>query len=439
MEHLKIVKTIIFSYSWVLAAGLGTFALKMFLMKELPVEEYALFDYSYGLMILFSFVGMLGLPYITVRFIAQGYSPRLIKRHFFSAVKYSSPVVIILFLGLWFFTLGDNYWTFLFASLGIIGLIVFNEYIAVFKGFKEYVTTGFKYKAYMITTFFILSFAILYFFSIKSAATVLLLHSLILYLFIFFAKFNHKQIGEVNGLKGVEKKHFLFYGFPIFLLGMNGELIRNIDKMFVAKLLDLSQLGTYLAAAVFVIPYALLCNVIETVMFPYLKENLNLKRVLGLVSLLAIITNFLYFFWIEKVVGFLVYSELLNEHYLDSVPIIKVLSVGYSSLLIYAVSASVVIYSASHKKLWEIFIWNFSFGPILGIFLNYFFIKNYGLIGAAYVTDICLFLRVLIWTAYAFPHMKLEKKSAFVSPSWVTAKDEERRRAKIKSYSGACK
>jgi len=439
MRQLKMARSMFFSYFWVLALSLAMFSLKMFLMKKLPVVEYALFDYSYGLMTLFSFIGMLGLPYITVRFIAQGYSPQLIKRHFFSAIKYSAPVVTVLFFGLWFFTIGNNYSTLFFASLGIIGLIVFNEYIAIFKGFKEYVTTGFKYKAYMLTTFSVFSFVILYFFNIKSAAIILLLHFLILYLFIFFVKFSHKQIAVRDGLKKLGKKDFLFYGFSIFFLGMNGELTRNIDKIFVAKLLDLSQLATYLAAVVFVIPYSLLCNVIETVMFPYLKEELNLKRVLGLVSFLAISMNILYFFCIEKVIRFLVHSNLLNENYLESLPIIKILSVGYSFLLVYAISASVVIYSMGRKKLWQLFIWDFSFGILLGIVINYVFIKNLGLFGAAYATDICLFLRVLIWTLYAFPHMKLEKKSAFVSPSWVTAKDEERRRAKIKSYSGAYK
>jgi O-antigen/teichoic acid export membrane protein len=434
MKNFRMVKSMVFSYFWVLALGLVMFSFKMFLMKKLPVNEYALFDYSYGLMSLFCFIGMLGLPYITVRFIAQGYSPSLIKKHFFSAIKYSSPAVMILFFGLWLFTLSDNYPTFLFASLGAIGLIVFYEYLAIFKGFKEYVTSGFKYNAYMLSTFSVFSFVLLYFFNIKSAATILFLHFLILSLFIFVVRSTHKQIAVGPGLKEIGRRQFLFYGFSIFCLGMNGELTRNIDKIFVAKLLDLSQLGIYLAAIVFVLPYSLLCNVIETVMFPYLKENLNLKRVMGLVSLLAIMTNILYLFGIEKVIRFLVHSQLLNQNYLESLPLIKILSVGYSFLLIYAISASVVIYSAERKKLWHLFIWDFSFGVILAIILNYLFVKSYGIKGAAYATDICLFFRVLIWTAFAQPYLQLKKEMTIASPSKTAA--EVGKNALIKSYSG---
>ncbi|UCB53508.1 MAG: hypothetical protein JSV10_05385, partial [Candidatus Zixiibacteriota bacterium] len=62
MKNATMAKSIVFSYFWVLAVGLGIFVLKLSLMKQLPVEEYALFDYAYGLITLFAFVGTLGLP-----------------------------------------------------------------------------------------------------------------------------------------------------------------------------------------------------------------------------------------------------------------------------------------------------------------------------------------------------------------------------------------
>ena len=54
MRQLKMARSMFFSYFWVLALSLAMFSLTMFLMKKLPVVEHALFDYSYGLMTLFT-------------------------------------------------------------------------------------------------------------------------------------------------------------------------------------------------------------------------------------------------------------------------------------------------------------------------------------------------------------------------------------------------
>ena len=412
MRRASMAKNITLSYSWVLGAGLGIFALKLLLMRALPVEEYALFDYAYGLIVLFAFVGTLGLPYMTVRFVAQGYSPVSIMRNFFSIIKYSSPLVVLGFIGLWNFTLGRNYSALLFALLCTIGLIVFNQYLAVYKGFKDYVTTGFRYRSFMVATLLILSFVFLATFDLKSADLILLLFALILLSFILLAEFGHRRLSLADNLKNVGRNRLLLYGLSMFALGVNGELIRNIDKMFVAKLLDLEELGIYSAALVLVIPLALLCNVIETVMYPYLKERVNLRKVMGFACVAAVCTGALYFFFTDALIRFLVHSGLLKADYLASVPAIRVLGLGYSSLLIYAVSASTTIYSATRRDLWRIFGWTFVLGPVLGIILNYVFVNKWGLLGAAYATDVCLFLRALIWTGFAMPRFRLKFKGA---------------------------
>lgn|GEM_PF-1357728 len=406
MRCASMTKSIILSYFWVLGVGFGIFALKLLLMRQLPVEEYALFDYAYGLMALFAFLGTLGLPYMTVRFVAQGYSPESIKKNFFSIIKYSSPLVVLGFIGLWHFTLGGSYSTLVFALLCTVGLIVFNQYLAVYKGFKDYVTTGFRYRSYMVATLLILSFLLLAAFDLKSADLILLLFALILLSFILLTGYGHRRLSLAHHVKSIGRNRLLLYGLSMFALGVNGELIRNIDKIFVAKLLDLEQLGIYSAALVFVIPFALLCNVIETVMFPYLKDNVNLKRAMGSVCLAALGAGALCFLFADEAIGFLVSSGLLKASYLASVPAIRILSLGYATLLIYAVSASTVIYSASRSRLWKIFGWTFVLGPVLGIVLNYLFVNRWGLLGAAYATDICLFLRALIWTGFAWPHFR---------------------------------
>lgn len=417
MRSATMAKNIVLSYFWVLGVGLGIFALKLLLMKQLPVEEYALFDYAYGLIVLFAFVGTLGLPYMTVRFVSQGYSPVFIKRHFFSIIKYSSPLVVLGFFGLWHLTLGSNYSTLLFALLSTIGLIVFNQYLALFKGFKKHVTAGFRYRAFMVAALLILSFVVLAVLNLKSADIILLLFSLIVLLFIILSGFGHRRLSLANHAKRIGRNRLLFYGLSMFALGVNGELIRNIDKIFVAKLLDLKQLGIYSAALVFVIPFALLCTVIETVMYPYLKDNLNLKRVIGFVCIAALGLTALYFFFMDQAIGFLVQSNFLGASYLDSIPAVKVLSLGYSTLLIYAVSASTVIYSATRRDLWKIFVWTLLLGPVLGILLNYLFVNRWGLMGAAYATDICLFLRTLIWTVWAVPYFRLRGRGSLLLPA----------------------
>jgi O-antigen/teichoic acid export membrane protein len=430
-------KSIILSYFWVLGVGLGIFALKLLLMKQLPVEEYALFDYAYGLIVLFAFVGTMGLPYMTVRFVAGGYSPESIKRHFFSIIRYSSPVVVLGFIGLWHFTLGRSYFTLLFALLCTIGLIVFNQYLAVFKGFKEFVASGFRYRTFMVAALLILSFVLLAVFELRSAQVVLLLFSLILLVFILLTGLGHRRLSLGTHVKSIGRKRLLFYGLSMFALGVNGELIRNIDKIFVARLLDLEQLGIYSAALVFVIPFALLCHVIETVMYPHLKENVNLKKVMGSACIAAIGISALYLLLIDEAIGFLVRSGLLNAGYLASVPVIRILSLGFSTLLIYAVSASTVIYSASRRQLWKIFGWTFVLGPFLGIPLNYVFVNKWGFMGAAYATNICLFLRALIWTAYAVPHFRLRSEGVVHPLPATVAVHAERESTMAKSDSGA--
>jgi hypothetical protein len=128
----------------------------------------------------------------------------------------------------------------------------------------------------------------------------------------------------------------------------------------------------------------------------------------------------LYFFFTDAFIGFLVYSGLLKGSYIASVPAIRILSLGYATLLIYAVSASTVIYSASRSRLWKIFGWTFVLGPVLGIFLNYLFVRRWGLLGIAYATDICLFLRAVIWTCFAWPLFR-PARQALVRPLRPTA------------------
>ena len=437
MRCASMAKNIILSYFWVLGVGLGIFALKLLLMKALPVEEYALFDYAYGLIVLFAFVGTLGLPYMTVRFVARGYSPGSIKRHFFSIIKYSSPLVVLAFIGLWHFTLGRDYSTLLFALLCTIGLIVFNQYLAVYKGFKEYVTTGFRYRSFMVATLLMLSFVVLAVRGLKSADLILLLFALILLSFILLTGFGHRRLSLTNHVKNIGRNRLLFYGLSMFALGVNGELIRNVDKIFVARILDLEQLGIYSAALVFVIPCALLCHVIETVMYPYLKERVNLRRVMGFACVAAVSMGALYFFFTDAFIGFLVYSGLHKASYVASVPAIKILSLGYATLLIYAVSASTVIFSATPRDLWKIFGWTFALGPVLGIVLNYVLVSRWGLLGAAYATDICLLLRALIWTGFALPHFRLRFKGAVHPMPAATAEHGEIQPSMAESSSGA--
>lgn len=263
-------------------------------------------------------------------------------------------------------------------SLNVIDLFfqsrVLNKYVVYGNIVALIISSGYKF----IGIFFKLS---IYYF----AWGVILEASIIsISLIIFFSiKGNHLKLFNFDLSIG---KRLIKNGIPLLVSGIFISLYTNVDKIMIEKILGSSYVGMYTAAtkisqAWYFIPYVICLSLFPAIISAKKSDEkiylLRLERLTDLVFWGAVLAAFILTFLSKNIINILYGQEYFQS---SSILIVHVWSGIFVSLGL--VQGKYWIANGLQNK--QFFV---TLGCcIINIILNYFLIKEFGAIGAAYST-----------------------------------------------------
>ncbi|WP_241618560.1 oligosaccharide flippase family protein [Rosenbergiella epipactidis] len=202
-------------------------------------------------------------------------------------------------------------------------------------------------------------------------------------------------------------RYGLYSGFGLLISSLSILVYINVSRVFVSKFTDLQSLGIYSVAITLGTTWVFVTNAFVTSLTPKIftssdTEKFNVSSHLTRGILLLGVIYFLLFYFFGKSVVNLLYGE----KYIQCYPLVLILIVSsiFSSMgsafarLIYSYNG----YSFEAKKT--------IVTALITVILSYFFVRHYGLLGAAFSTLISEFLSLTILNYFfkKFPIFKVQ-------------------------------
>ncbi len=201
-------------------------------------------------------------------------------------------------------------------------------------------------------------------------------------------------------LKGEIRFHYIFegmrFGGPLVLHGIGKFVVNQSDRLFIVKMVSLEQAGIYNVG--YTVGSLVLIAVTAFVNFfsPYLMERLSDKTERGRLQIVKIS----YYYIIGSLillVCILIFNPLffrffIAPRYYDGIKYVFWVALGYCFWGGYILFAGYIFFLKRSKILG----WLAIFNVITNLLFNYFFIRQFGPIGAAYATALSFFLTMVI-------------------------------------------
>ena len=201
-------------------------------------------------------------------------------------------------------------------------------------------------------------------------------------------------------LTKAEKKDFFSIGFVALFNNSVSSLLYIIDGWLIGSIIaDSTVLADYHTATL--IPFAMtfVPSAIITYVYPYVASHhedipwlkKNVTKLYGIMAVVnGVISLGLYFFapWI---------FAILFSGYTDAIPIFRVLSIGFFFSGTFRILSGNVLVMLHRLKVNSVVA---VISGVLNVILDYFWIKQYGSIGAAYATTAIYIISGLLSTAY---------------------------------------
>lgn len=247
-------------------------------------------------------------------------------------------------------------------------------------------------------------------FSIKYFVFIIIIETITFSILIYsfnFIKFKLSLI-DINLIKDLFKE-----GVVIFSYGIGALLYSRIDILMIQNLLPENDLGYYSAAFKLYSFLLFIPGIIALSLFPRIISENNIKSTFISKSFkfsfyLGFILFLFLFFSGDKIIEILYGSEFNLSKGLFKVLIFAYLITSFSAIYIK------LVYS---KNLQNRLLFKMIIGIILNIILNVFFIRKFGVYGAAYSTILALFFLEFIYDFFD-PKLReiniLKLKSIFI-------------------------
>lgn len=203
----------------------------------------------------------------------------------------------------------------------------------------------------------------------------------------FINAVNIKQLVNSSFITDVIKKGY-YIAIPLLPIGLMSIALNYTDTLMIAKFIDKEQVAQYgFASQIISIAMMMIGSSIVLTLFPYATEAHNKKdielRTKFIIKMLKYGTILSLLFYFMMLIGAQRLITLLDlDNYKDVPFYLSVLAIFPFFQLLYSVSSH-------HLQLMKIFkaqVYIAVFIMIENIVLNYFFIQEYGVIGAAYAS-----------------------------------------------------
>lgn len=289
----------------------------------------------------------------------------------------------------------------------------------IFESVKSYLRIFFLNKAYAQIEIahsilvFILAVILTYFFGAFGFIISLVLVPLLISLWILQKK---RILSEIQLLVDFDKKRFWIYGIYTSLGGLVSQVIFSVDLISIGNLLESSsEIAHYKALSL--IPFSLLflpSAIIKTDFVKLVQEAKNrlylinyaksFMSIFFIISLMII--GFVYFFdaWLIELI--------YGQEYQDTDQLLLVFSVGIAGAFIFRIPFGNIMVAIGWTKISTII----SLITLLAdLILNYLWIQEWGIIGAAYATSLLLWLSgFAVFIVFLIYLQKLKKEKALL-------------------------
>jgi O-antigen/teichoic acid export membrane protein len=358
--------------------------------RYLGPEQFGLFSYAQSFVGLFIAFATLGLDGFVVRELVKDQIKRDIIIGTAFTLKLIGSFLVIFVLGITInFTSSDAYTrTLIFI---IASATIFQSFNVVDFYFQSKIMS--KYIVYANTISLLISSVLKVVFiynklPLLSFAWLVLFDSIIMaigYIY-FFLKTNSKFKIKYLKYSKTFAKALLKESWPLIISGIVVSVYMRIDQVMIKEMLDNNAVGQYAVSArineIFLIPVVILSKSLAPAIFSRIgqKSELNLYK---LMSQYYTLTGFFIIFIVLLGSDFFILNTFGTDYQL-SASLLNILV--FSTFLVYTTS-SFSNYFIGHNKT-KITLTITTISVILNILLNFYFIKYYGVIGAAYATVI---------------------------------------------------
>lgn len=273
-----------------------------------------------------------------------------------------------------------------FIALLVVYYETITSYFIYLKQFKNYAKLTLS--KFFIEIALVITLVIIFPFNWEGRISAVVI-SLILIVFygVYFFKKNkilHLKIKTNNHSKKLIKK-----GFPLIFMGIAIMIINLSDRFFIEYYIGIEETGYYGIASTVASILLMLIGVGMNVLRPIIYENLKLgnqkKQINGLTF--KFITGLLVCATLLSLVTPYLYKYMINEKFHVSITTTYPLIFGLFFWGMFNYFISFLMYQKRNKIIGIVTI----FGIIINFILNYYLIKQYGMIGAAYATFITYF------------------------------------------------
>ncbi len=189
----------------------------------------------------------------------------------------------------------------------------------------------------------------------------------------------------------------LLFGLPLILHTVGKFLINQSDRIFIAKMISLDEAGIYNIGYQVGMIMLLIVNAMGNFFRPFLFERLSdltYTAKQNIVKMGYTLVGLMFFILIIMTVGApFFFKWFVSEQYQRGTIFVSWIGLSYVFWGIYIIFSGFIFYT----KKTTILAWLAVVNVILNLGLNYFLIKKFGAMGAAYATCIsCFVLAVII-------------------------------------------
>ncbi len=206
--------------------------------------------------------------------------------------------------------------------------------------------------------------------------------------FFFFSK--NKII--FSGFNFEISKQVFFKSFPILISALSIILYMRIDQIMIKSLLNEYSLGIYSASVRYVEIFHFIPKIIIISLLPILLKAKNYRDELLKLNSIGFKLSIISFIIIFSTSSLMI-EYIFGSTYKDSILVTKILSISIIFVFFGVINEHWYI----KNNLQKYYAINVLLGAIMNIVLNYYFIKMFGISGAAYSTIITYFFIIFIF------------------------------------------
>jgi O-antigen/teichoic acid export membrane protein len=376
----------------------------------LPVLTSYLSPEDYGILSIFNastrFLGALiplGMGHLLLVYIIEKKEEYPIYLKAFVKITFTLCLALTLIIAIAHFFISDFFGLpiLLAISLPFIALMVvyfetITSYFIYLKQFKQY--AKYTLSKFFIEIALVIILVIIFPFSWEGRITAVIV-SLILIILYGFYYFTKNKILQLNLKTNNYSKALLKKGFPLIFMGVAIMIMDLSDRFFIENFVGLKETGYYGIASTVASILLMIIGAGINVLRPIIYENLKLgnqqkknttltfKFIVGLLIstiLLSFATPYLF-------------KYMINTRFHEALTLTYPLILGLFFWGVFNYFISFLMYHKKNKTIAAITI----VGIIINLILNYFFVRYYQTIGAAYATLITYFVITLLISVVA--------------------------------------